>query len=537
MDNSLLALRNINHKYIVVERKEKMENKKIKYIDPELVKIANSQDVFDILKRTGEPLKKVGREYRHREHDSLVVTPGKGFYWFSKNYGSKSPINYFEHVHELDFVSATTKVLEAMNYDFSMQNIVIETDEVSNPLYISNDFILPERADDNKRAFAYLVKTRHIDKDLVSSMMRKGIIYQSKKYNNLVFLGKDYEGNIASAFTRTTLTKTDKASWTRGDARGSKKEFRFRIENRTNKIVNVFESEIDMLSYLSMQDKYARNENYVSLGGVTDKAILKFLENRTDIEEINICTDNDEAGHRFASEISQKLGRNYHITRELPIGKDFNEDLVNGLKYSRNRIDMLIFDTDTLNLSRKEKIEYINKLFSEKYQGMEVNLTYPTNLIDEGIDSKASINYLTRKHFIHQDKIEKHSTYQKKLSIGIDKDLIEVLEKSKYTYSKKEEKREQNSTHKNTYAWHYFKKEYIVDDKLYNMVIDVRESVEHKTYVHKIRLKEIEYTNEHEKMVTPTGDLMTTLMCGRLPFDVSDDNTKEAVNQEEDIEF
>lgn len=514
-----------------------MENKKMKYIDPELVKIANSQDVFDILKRTGEPLKKVGREYRHREHDSLVVTPGKGFYWFSKNYGSKSPINYFEHVHELDFVSATTKVLEAMNYDFSMQNIVIEKDEVSNPLYISNDFILPERADDNKRAFAYLVKTRHIDKDLVSSMMRKGIIYQSKKYNNLVFLGKDYEGNIASAFTRTTLTKTDKASWTRGDARGSKKEFRFRIENRTNKIVNVFESEIDMLSYLSMQDRYARNENYVSLGGVTDKAILKFLENRTDIEEINICTDNDEAGHRFASEISQKLGRNYHITRELPIGKDFNEDLVNDLKYSRNRIDMLIFDTDTLNLSRKEKIEYINKLFSEKYQGMEVSLTYPSNLIQEGFDPNARINKTTKKHFIHQDKIEKHSTYQKKLSIGIDEDLIEVLEKSKYTYSKAEEKRDQNTIHKSTYAWHYFNKEYIIDDKLYNMVIDVRESVEHKTYVHKIRLEDKKFTFEHEKMTTPTTRLETGSICGRLPFDVTDDNTKEVVNQEEDIEF
>lgn len=517
--------------------KEKMENKKMKYIDPELVKIANSQDVFDILKRTGEPLKKVGREYRHREHDSLVVTPGKGFYWFSKNYGSKSPINYFEHVHELDFVSATTKVLEAMNYDFSMQNIVVEKEEVSNPLYISNDFILPERADDNKRAFAYLVKTRHIDKDLVSSMMRKGIIYQSKKYNNLVFLGKDYEGNIASAFTRTTLTKTDKASWTRGDARGSKKEFRFRIENRTNKIVNVFESEIDMLSYLSMQDKYARNENYVSLGGVTDKAILKFLENRTDIEEINICTDNDEAGHRFASEISQKLGRNYHITRELPIGKDFNEDLVNDLKYSRNRIDMLIFDTDTLNLSRKEKIEYINKLFSEKYQGMEVNLNYPENVLQDGVDKTAIINRTTRRNYIHQDKIEKNNSYKIKLNIGVDKNIANVLESSTYSHSKDEEKRDQNTIHKNTYAWHYFNKEYIIDDKLYNMVIDVRESVEHKTYVHKIRLEDKKFTFEHEKMATPTDRLATASICGRLPFDVTDDNTKEVVNQEEDIEF
>ena len=36
---------------------------------------------------------------------------------------------------------------------------------------------------------------------------------------------------------------------------------------------------------------------------------------------------------------------------------------------------------------------------------------------------------------------------------------------------------------------------------------------------------------------TPTGDLMTTSKYGGLPFDVSDDNTKEAVNQEVKLDF
>ena len=69
------------------------------------------------------------------------------------------------------------------------------------------------------------------------------------------------------------------------------------------------------------------------------------------------------------------------------------------------------------------------------------------------------------------------------------------------------------------------------------MIIDVRESVEHKTYIHKIRLEDKKFTFEHEKMVTPTGDLMTTSKYGGLPFDVSDDNTKEAVNQEVKLDF
>lgn len=36
---------------------------------------------------------------------------------------------------------------------------------------------------------------------------------------------------------------------------------------------------------------------------------------------------------------------------------------------------------------------------------------------------------------------------------------------------------------------------------------------------------------------TPTGNLMTTSKYGGLPFDVSDDNTREAVDQEVKLDF
>lgn len=111
------------------------------------------------------------------------------------------------------------------------------------------------------------------------------------------------------------------------------------------------------------------------------------------------------------------------------------------------------------------------------------------------------------------------------------------MESSTYSHSKDEEKHEQNSIHSNTKKWHYFKKDFIVDDKLYTMLIDVRESIEHKTYIHKIRLEDKKFNFEHEKMATPTIRLATNSICGRLPFDVSDDTTNEVVNQEEDIEF
>ena len=59
--------------------------------------------MFDILQRTGEPLFQKDGQWRSVEHDSLVVTPGKGYYWFSRAEGSKSPIDYFVNVHGMGF--------------------------------------------------------------------------------------------------------------------------------------------------------------------------------------------------------------------------------------------------------------------------------------------------------------------------------------------------------------------------------------------------------------------------------------------------
>lgn len=307
-----------------------------KYINPELVKIAKSQDVLDILLKDGVPLVKKNREYRHRIHDSLVVSENKGFFWFSRGRGSKSPIDYYMWVEDMDFQDACYRVLDAMNYDYDNSDVFVQRE--SEESYEKKPFMLPARASDNKRAFAYLVKTRGLDPGLIRNLMNQGLIYQSDKYSNVVFVGKDYSGNIVSAFKRKAITAR-KGEWTKGDEYGSQKEFRFRIENSKSTMLNVFESEIDLLSYLSMQVPEARKENYISLGGVSIKALRRFLENR-DVKSINVCTDNDEAGHKVAETIAAAFGEDYYVTRESPILKDFNEDLVSGIEYVKNKKEL-----------------------------------------------------------------------------------------------------------------------------------------------------------------------------------------------------
>lgn len=291
-----------------------------KYIPADMIELARSQDVFDILQRTGEPLFQKDGQWRSVEHDSLVVTPGKGYYWFSRAEGSKSPIDYFVNVHGMGFQEAARTVLEAIHRD------VTYTAPVWQPPAGHEELHPLPRAKTNLDAYNYLVRDRGLDEELVDELMRQGRIYQSDKYKNVVFVGTDFDGVVASNFARS-CDPTQQVQ--RFDVRGSQKEYRFRMENPDCPRCNVFESEIDLLSYLSMRPADQRTENYIALGGVSPRALLAFLQHRPDVSQINLCTDGDRAGEQCAESIRTLLEGQYEISREAaPIGKDWNESLV-----------------------------------------------------------------------------------------------------------------------------------------------------------------------------------------------------------------
>lgn len=297
-----------------------------KYIPADLIELARSQDVFDILQRTGEPLVKKDGQWRSVAHDSLVVTPGKGYYWFSRAEGSKSPIDYFVHVHGMSFQQAAKTVLDAINRDiaYAKQPVQEQQRPVKNPRFRP----LP-RAKSNLDAYNYLTQERGLDAQLVRGLMEKGIIYQTDKYKNVTFVGTDFDGVVVSQFARCYDEDSGASKFRRFDAWGSSKAYRFRIENPTCPRCNVFESEIDLLSYLSLRPETERTENYISLGGVSPKALYTYLQHRPDTTQINICTDNDKAGEKFAKAMQMRLGDEYEVSREAAsIGKDWNESLV-----------------------------------------------------------------------------------------------------------------------------------------------------------------------------------------------------------------
>jgi len=302
----------------------------------EEIELANSYSLPDLLRKSGYILVPDRRgEYHLQEHDSLKISEHAGWKWFSRDMGGKN-IDFFMKYENRDFISAVDKIFSltgdldrksdaarrsapenSAKHSPEKVNVPAERDREEVP------FKLPEKNENNRRVYAYLVKTRCLDPALVKGLLDSGYVYESENTHNAVFVGTDYEGNITSAFERGTGTK----KFAR-DAAGSNKCYRLRVVSPGSKKVNVFEAEIDMLSYISMHG--IRNENYIALGGISPLALDTFMkESGLDIDSVNLCLDNDDAGIVAADLIKNELQKkgDYIITREVPSGKDFNEDL------------------------------------------------------------------------------------------------------------------------------------------------------------------------------------------------------------------
>ena len=269
---------------------------------------ANQVNLEQFLRSQGEELVKSGREYRWKNHDSLTV---KGNKWFRH---SQSKGGY-----PIDFV------MEFYNKTFpeAMQMLIgEEAIEIAVESTPKTEFRLPPRCETNDRIIKYLTEERKLPKDLVEEFIASGLIYEDAKHHNVVFVGKDTNGIPRYAHRRETSDKF------RMDVTGSDKSFGFCYRGKGKELF-VFEAPIDMLSNIALYPAGWRERSYLSLGGVSAKALERFLSECQDIESIYIATDNDQAGNNAAEKLAELISKEKSVYRFLPQEKDWNEDLIN----------------------------------------------------------------------------------------------------------------------------------------------------------------------------------------------------------------
>lgn len=301
------------------------------YIPPEIVEKAKEMDVLTYLQNY-EPneLVKVGNgTYSTKTHDSIRISNGL-WNWFSRGVGGKNAVSYLMKVKNYSFLDAIQTIIG----NVSVKQPVIYREEKKE----KTEFVLPLKSINSERAKRYLLK-RGIDLEIINECINSGLIYESEPNHNVVFLGTDEEKKYKYAFFRGTNDTRFM-----GESKGSDKAYTFRLlSNNESERVHLFESAIDLLSYatlLKMKNIDWKNENMISLGGVNkpseeqevnDKipiAIIKFLENNSNIKQIYLHFDNDEIGEKASKALMEKLSNKYEvIDNRPPVGKDCNDYL------------------------------------------------------------------------------------------------------------------------------------------------------------------------------------------------------------------
>ena len=251
----------------------------------------------------GFDLKKVGKEYVWKEHDSLHIKdngPGERGVWhrFSTGEGGDN-IGFLREFMGMSFVEAV-EALNGEHYDLTYTPS--RTYEQKPKTVTARELSLAE-ADNCRRVFAYLCKTRGLDYDLVASLVRQGVVSQEEKTGNVLFKYYDDNGKVIGAEKVGTSTEHR----FKGIAEHSADGHGFEVVRGTGEKAFFFESAIDMLSYLQMHDKEMTDCRLVSMMGVKPNIVLDtMLRHNIPPENVFLCSDNDTAGNEFAQRLQEQ---------------------------------------------------------------------------------------------------------------------------------------------------------------------------------------------------------------------------------------
>lgn len=287
----------------------------------EQVQRADDTDLYVFLSGRGEQFKRCGKEYRWLRHDSVMINKNE-WYRFSQNKGGYA-IDFMKEFYGLSFAEAVKELLGEEGAGETNRRTAKEDAGRQKVCPIPLPGLeLPERNESCEIARKYLIEQRKLSEHLVDQMIEKGDIYESKAYHNVVFVGRDKEQNPRYAAMRGT----DENRY-RGEAKGSEKAYGFGHVGTDEKLF-VFESPIDLLSYITAVPEEWEKHSYISLGGLSEKAMKRMYTEYPHIHSIYLCLDNDEPGNERCRQFVSLILEELSVYRLEPVKKDWNECLV-----------------------------------------------------------------------------------------------------------------------------------------------------------------------------------------------------------------
>lgn len=314
----------------------------------EALNTAQEKDILNVADSLGMNLIKQGRSYIWSEHDSFVITPYKNlFYWNSRQVGGGS-IQLVQLIKECSYKEAVAYLNETELKSF------IET---VTPKKEFNYYV--KEAQDLTDTYNYLVNERQLSKETVDFFISQNIVaqgtYRDKENNHeetaIVFKHKDLAGNIKGMSFQGVKpypaihTGRGMLKRTYGDgfygfhvAIGTPSLSSELSKDNPLKII-AFESPIDLMSYYELHSSKIDNAVLISMNGLRKGTLSTYLANylgsniaedkknlllddmekisagKTDVIEVVLSVDNDEAGKKFVTNFNTSF---INVGSELP---------------------------------------------------------------------------------------------------------------------------------------------------------------------------------------------------------------------------
>ncbi len=286
---------------------------------------AQSVNLLEYARTSGCELHKEGRDYRIKGFGGLQISEdGQRWKCFSQNVGG-GPIQFVQFMEGVSWADAARKLLSLSGNVSTYRSVPTQQ---SKPKM----FQLPPPSTGFNRMFAYLLKTRGLEPAVVNKLVRDKQLYEDERHN-CVFVGKDKDGVPKYAGLRGTYTN---GQGFKGEVSGSDKSISFCIHGQSDRVF-VFESAIDAMSHASLCHISGKNweqDSRLSLGGLSDKALSRFLDDHANVKHISFCLDNDanqeeNHGQNAAATFFDKYSAlGYTADIQIPLSKDFNAELL-----------------------------------------------------------------------------------------------------------------------------------------------------------------------------------------------------------------
>lgn len=321
----------------------------------ERVEYARSRDILNVASELNMELVRSGRDYRWKEHDSMVISPDKNMWnWFSRHQGG-DVISLVETMKEVNFNQAIDYLNDGSFKEYKAVERAQET----------FSYYLEPYEQPFETARIYLKDQRGLSDETIDFFLEKGVLAQANAKVNgsietvVVFKSFDFSGEIVGA----TLQGIEE-NWEKWPERGYAKNIVRNSDGITGLHVDIgqpnrlifAESAIDLMSYYELNKDNLQDVRLISMDGLKEGVIGRHLAQlQSDIsgrplrwsydqlaeglqtaidnnffidgkhaDWITLAVDNDEAGQNFINSLREKGAV---VTEDLPNLKDGQEKM------------------------------------------------------------------------------------------------------------------------------------------------------------------------------------------------------------------